>query len=289
MAGDIGDWSKTASSNANSDGDINWNEGQQPSTVNNSARQMMGRVAEWRDDLGGVVTVGGTANAITVTANSNFTAYASGRKMTFKAASTNSGAATLNVNAIGAKSIRRFGSGGEQPLMAGDIQANSRYDVIYDTAVNGGSGGWILLNPSQPFRPAFRAHRNGVNQNPIAANTYTKFVPTTEDFDVGSAFNLSNSRWTPPAGPVNLTAVALFSGSQLSAGDLIFSAIYKNGTLFSVVNTMIVLTGINTSVINSTDDQANGTDYYEMFVRCDGNIGVLNGVASVTYFSGQAG
>lgn len=287
--GSIWDWSKTAASNANSDSAINWTEGQAPSTVNNSARAEMGRVAEFRDDLSGVVTVGGSANAVTVTANSAFASYSTGLRLAFKAGSTNTDAATLNVNAIGAKSIRRFGPGGEQPLAAGDIQANSRYDVIYDTAVNGGSGGWILLNPSQPFRPAFRAHRNAANQNPIPANTYTKFVPTTEGFDIGSAFNLVNSRWTPPAGAVSLTAVALFNGATLSAGNLIFSAIYKNGTLFSVVNTMIALTGNATSVLNSIDDQANGTDYYEMFVRCDGNPGVLNGDASVTYFSGQAG
>jgi hypothetical protein len=40
----IYDWSTSSASNANADGDINWAEGQAPSTVNNSARVMMQRI-----------------------------------------------------------------------------------------------------------------------------------------------------------------------------------------------------------------------------------------------------
>ena len=37
-------WSKTASSNATADSNINWQEGQNPSTVNDSSRAMMAAI-----------------------------------------------------------------------------------------------------------------------------------------------------------------------------------------------------------------------------------------------------
>jgi hypothetical protein len=39
----IWDWSRTAASNATADSGIEWSEGQTAASVNDSARQMMGR------------------------------------------------------------------------------------------------------------------------------------------------------------------------------------------------------------------------------------------------------
>lgn len=142
----IYDWSQTAASNASSDSDITWAEGQAPSTVNNSARQMMARIAELLADMGGAEDATGTANGILVTANSNFTTYANGRVVAFNATSTNTAAVTLNVNGIGAKAIRKMGSSGDAALAAGDIQADGIYVTRYNTTLNGGAGGWQLLN-----------------------------------------------------------------------------------------------------------------------------------------------
>lgn len=148
MAPSIYDWSTTAANNATADSGINWAEGQAPSTVNNSARQVMGRVAEFLDDIGGVVTEGGTANAITVTTNSAFTSYATGQLFSFKATADNTGATTISANAIGAKAVRKFTAAGEVALAAGDIQQDGVYLVIYDAALNSAAGGWHLLHPS---------------------------------------------------------------------------------------------------------------------------------------------
>ena len=65
-------WSRTASSNATADSTINWAEGMAPSAVNDSARAMMARLAEWRDDVSGTITTGGTSTAYTVTSNQGF-------------------------------------------------------------------------------------------------------------------------------------------------------------------------------------------------------------------------
>ena len=62
-------WSKTSSSNATADPSINWSEGMSPSSINNSASAMMARAAEYRDDISGALTLGGTSTAYTLTTN----------------------------------------------------------------------------------------------------------------------------------------------------------------------------------------------------------------------------
>ena len=69
-------WSRTASSNATADNTINWAEGMAPSAVNDSARAMMARLAEWRDDISGTIATAGTSTAYTVASNQGFDSLA---------------------------------------------------------------------------------------------------------------------------------------------------------------------------------------------------------------------
>lgn len=148
MAGSIYDWSLTPSDNQTADPEIDWREGQDPSTVNDSARAMMTRFKQWLLDKG-VVAVTGT-NSLSATANSPFDSYQSGLQLRIKAAAANTGAVTLNANSLGGKAIRKFvrGQTGDQALASGDIQANGIYDLVYDTAANSGAGAWIIQNPA---------------------------------------------------------------------------------------------------------------------------------------------
>jgi hypothetical protein len=281
----IYDWSTTAASNANSDTGINWNEGQAPSTVNNSARAMMGRFAEFVKDQGGTLVAGGTGNALTLTANSAFVSYASGLIVAFKAAADNTGAATLSVNSIGAKSIRKFTSTGETALDAGNIKQNNIYAVRYDAAANGGVGAWILNNPSGPSAPAFRAHRNGVNQA-ITGGVLGKALLTSEMFDIGGYYNAALAQWTPPAGTVHLYGTVSFLATGIAVGDIISAAIAKNGLSLAAFTTATANINAATSNIAVTD-RANGTDYYELFVGAGtGGTKTVNGADS-TYFCGH--
>lgn len=190
MSGSIYDWSTTAANNASADGDLTWAEGQAPSTVNDSARVMMQRQAQLLIDIGGVTTTGGTANALTVTAASPFTAFKSGLIVSFRATANNTAATTLNVNALGAKSIRKMGQTTDVNLAANDIVFNGIYVCIYSTAANSGSGGWMLQNPT------------GLNYNLI---TMTQFTGSTT--------------WTPNA-RTQLIRVQLFAGGGGGGGAL---------------------------------------------------------------------
>lgn len=82
---------------------------------------------------GGLTThltgVAGTANAISGNATPSPSAYAAGQRFTFVAASSNTGAVTLNVSGLGAVEVTRNGS---FPLVADEIRAGGITTVTYD-------------------------------------------------------------------------------------------------------------------------------------------------------------
>lgn len=92
-------WSRTASSNATADPSINWAEGMSPSSVNDSARAMMARAAEYRDDISGALTLGGTSTAYTLTTNQGLASVpTTGQMIAFKPNVDNGAAATLTTD-----------------------------------------------------------------------------------------------------------------------------------------------------------------------------------------------
>ena len=136
------DWSTTASSNGNADATINFQENQAPSTVNDSARALMSRVAYWVKMLSGNNTQGGTSNAYTITTGESLSAYGANMRFTWTPNADSTGATTLNVDAIGAKKV--YLPTGVQ-AGSGDIESNSVYDVVYQTALDSAAGGFKIV------------------------------------------------------------------------------------------------------------------------------------------------
>jgi len=135
------DWSTTASSNGNSDSSINFQEGQAPSTVNDSARALMSRIAFWRNWAGSAMTQGGASNAYTITSGESLSAYVNGMRFAWQPNADSTGAVTLNVDAIGAKKV--YMPDGTQAGSA-DLDADSIYDVIYDDDLDSAAGGFKI-------------------------------------------------------------------------------------------------------------------------------------------------
>lgn len=104
---DFYDWSQTAASNDAADSTINWAENQAPDTVNDSARNMMKRVAEWRSDLAPMRTSAGSSNAYTVTSAAGGSgSYRDGEIVAFVVDRACTSSCTLNVNSRGAVAFR---------------------------------------------------------------------------------------------------------------------------------------------------------------------------------------
>ena len=78
-----------------------------------------------------LTTVGGT-NTITASVSPTPSAYAAGQRFSFIVGTTNTGAVTLNVSSLGAKSIKKKMSGGKVALVAADLIANQSAEVFYD-------------------------------------------------------------------------------------------------------------------------------------------------------------
>ena len=127
---ELNDWNIAAASNNSAPPD-GWPEStMQYSEVNDTAREGMAVLARYFRDINGSLAAGGLVNAYTLTLNATqYVAYFEGMYFVCSIPITNTGAATINVNAIGAASIvDRAGNA----LIAGTLVANGLYEFRYD-------------------------------------------------------------------------------------------------------------------------------------------------------------
>lgn len=153
----ITDWSTTASTNATADGAIDWQEGQNPSTINNSARAMMAALKSWHLDLSGLA-LGGSGNSFTLTPAQPL-ASLTNAIYGFIADRANTGAVTLSVSGLTAKPLRRY-SGTD--LSANQIVSGGFYIAAYDTS----NQEWLLTGA----RSLANADLPSMNNNTVKAN-----------------------------------------------------------------------------------------------------------------------
>jgi hypothetical protein len=141
MATGVASWSTTAATNSSADSNVNWAEGQAPSSVNDSARAMMASVAKWRDDLSGAITTAGTSTAYTATTNQSFASLSAldNRIITIVPHTTSGASPTLAVDSLTAKAIN-ISTGVAVPT--GYLVAGTPYILYYEAGV----GEYIVLN-----------------------------------------------------------------------------------------------------------------------------------------------
>lgn len=99
-------------------------------------------------------TVGGTANAITLTNTPPISGYANKLSLKFKATNTNTGATTVNVDGKGAKNIYKISGTSLVALTGGEIVSGGIYEINYDGTqflLGAGSGGQSMTVNVQTF------------------------------------------------------------------------------------------------------------------------------------------
>jgi len=149
-------WSKTAIDNDNIDPSINWEEGQAPSTVNDSSRSMMAALAKYRDDTAGVVVgvgsliASGTITRYDVTTNQGFSVPPpNGATFTFTPDITNAGPSATSIAVDGSYYWLMLSPGINLP--ANSLFPGTPYTCTYKT----GADHWVLHgffnSGAQPF------------------------------------------------------------------------------------------------------------------------------------------
>jgi hypothetical protein len=138
-SGGVYTWSRTGTTNASADSTVNWAEGQPPSSINDSARNMMASAAKWRDDMAGAIVTTGTSTAYLVSSFQQFDSLAdmSGNVLAFTPHVTNAGTCTINTDSLGAKPLR---SAPNVELPSGTIIQGTPYLALY----NNTDGAWYL-------------------------------------------------------------------------------------------------------------------------------------------------
>ena len=131
---DVSQWATSAASNNSSPPD-GWPEAQAPSTVNDCGREMMAAIARLYGDIDGTLETGGSGNSYTITSTQTHAALADQSILVFRVDRANTGAATLNVDGLGAKSMRVNGTALASGQLVADkivIAAYNATDDAYD-------------------------------------------------------------------------------------------------------------------------------------------------------------
>ena len=130
---EIQDLSTTDASNSGAAANAGFPENMNPSDVNNAARALEGMIARLYADTNGSIVSTGSSNAYVLAAARTIASYAQGQIFMFEANHANTGAATLNVDSVGAKAIVK---NNDVALTAGDIEAGQIVLVAYEATAD---------------------------------------------------------------------------------------------------------------------------------------------------------
>lgn len=116
--------------------------------IDDLIRELAAQGRQFANDLGGNNTVGGTADAITITPSSgSISAAYNGLIIGFTAGGDNTTTTpTANVGGLGAEPIKKAVAGAEGAVVAGDIKSGGFYWLRWRSAWDSAGGAWELLN-----------------------------------------------------------------------------------------------------------------------------------------------
>ncbi len=165
-------------------------------------------------------TVGGTANAITLTHSPVVSAYTNGLYLSFKAASANTGATTVNVDGLGVKNIYKVYNGALTALSSGDIISGAIYGLFYDGTqfqIDGviptvTPSGLVLLDTQTAASSASISFGSS-----IITSTYDEYVIELEDLFCSTTANALNIETSTDNGSTFKTALNIFEQISTTA------------------------------------------------------------------------
>lgn len=103
-----------------------------PSQIDDSIRALIGAVKREHDWRNFTITTTGSANAYVVTYSVAPAAYYTGQRFGVITNFAVTGSATININSLGAKTIKKLVSGAKTNLASGDVSSGDYLDLLYD-------------------------------------------------------------------------------------------------------------------------------------------------------------
>ncbi len=284
-------WSKTPALNDNIDstiGDID--DDIAPDTLDDKQRGFMAALAKFADDIGGALAAGGTADALTVTTNQDISDahLTDGYCLVVRATAANTATSvTIAVDGLGAKAIKT-NEGGNPAI--GQITNGMFLLLFYD----GTAGEFRAANLNTAVAAASNSGANSASFLATKGGTAQTISQTgavavtfgTESFDVGSYYNTSTYRWTPPAGYAVIHAHLTIRTSPPVNPDRYTLKLYKNGSLYRQAQTVTNVSSDFTASI-TTVESVSGSDYFSVYVDASYDSSYsIRGATNESWFCG---
>lgn len=211
-----------------------------PSTVNNIMREQMAGTKRFWNRINGTVTGGGSANAHTATYSVAESAYYAGSRHMIKLGATNTAAATMNINALGAVTVKD--ASGTIDIPPGAMTSGQYAEFLYD-----GTNQRLLTHR----RGEAVAFANLVGSTGAVRGTSLNVSASTDNGAGDFTIN-----FTTALGGTNYTVVAMSSGD--SATDNGFAKVLTTGSkasfsAYSTTACRIVIQTVEASVANTDE------------------------------------
>lgn len=182
-------------------------------------------------------SVAGT-NTITADSSPAITSYEDGMRFNLVLANTVTGAATLNIESLGAKKIVKFTNGTEEDLTNADLVQDQTIDLIYDTAADSASGAFVLVSPLG------RTAQSELESEQVIVSTGSGVGPSsTSEFDLNTGFAIDGS--AAVAGDCYL--VKAVAEAKLQSGDTLTYRIKVGTTAVAALVRTQIATSSHTS------------------------------------------
>lgn len=290
----IRDYDLTAGNNTDVDG-VNIAEGTAPSNINDAIREVMSHEAEQHGDIRGGLTSAGADGAYTLTSNESLAAYAqSGGLFVFEAnhAMTDTATATLNIDAVGAKAIRKNVS---VNLAQNDIKANQMVIASYEAATDVFH---ILSLPGNELATVAYVDAHGavqlVNVTDGAVATGTTQIASDDTIPQKTEGDEYMTLAITPTNASNLLVIEAIAVVSHTGAPTFSMALFQDATAGALAATQITGTAVNARYLMSLRHyMVTGTAIETTFkIRIGGNAAgtlTFNGTGGARLLGGVMG